>query len=248
MHYLLHNAEIAIEASIINLVSSDCNTALHLVISKSENGGSTLLHAALKRRSYREVETLIHSFDVSELPIQDDDGNTTLHLASYFCMKDAVAELCNLMTDPEDFSIRNDQGQTAYDVARSKRFVGIAECINEMLNNLLLFKEENEEEIWLKNFRFLHRLFNTELDDRFFNKDYKPSQPLQIPSQQRNNESTQKLHLDSMHEIPQISASSGSINKETNKMTHDSNNMQDTTTNQVALQPQAKRSASCTCI
>lgn len=46
MHYLLHNAEIAIEANTINLVGFDGNTALHLVIRKSRNGGSTLLHAA----------------------------------------------------------------------------------------------------------------------------------------------------------------------------------------------------------
>jgi ankyrin repeat protein len=54
MHYILHNADIIIEANIINLVGSDGNTALHMVISKNRNGGSTPLHAALTKRDYED--------------------------------------------------------------------------------------------------------------------------------------------------------------------------------------------------
>jgi ankyrin repeat protein len=139
--------------------------------------------------------------------MQDNDGNTPLHLASSARWLDVVIELCKLI-NPEDFSIRNNQGQTAYDVARSKNFLEIAECINDMLDKLVQLNEDEEEEICLKNFRFLHDLFNQELDDRFFKKDYKPSRPLQLSSQQRDNESTEQLLLQSMHDAPQTFASS----------------------------------------
>lgn len=47
MRFLLSNGEIVINADIITFSDSDGNTALHLVICKNKNGGSTFLHSVV---------------------------------------------------------------------------------------------------------------------------------------------------------------------------------------------------------
>jgi ankyrin repeat protein len=138
MHYLLRNVEIDIKTSIINVADVNGNTALHMVISNNRNRGSTPLHAAVMSENYEEFETLVQSCDASELTMQDNDGNTPLHLASSIDSRPTVNELCKSINNLEDFSIKNNQCHTASDIARSKGFVEIVDCIDKRVNEFLL--------------------------------------------------------------------------------------------------------------
>jgi hypothetical protein len=67
----------------------------------------------------RRFKAIIDSCDASKPTMQYNDGNTPLHLVCNRRSMNMVVELCNSMTNPDDFLIKNNQGQTAYDISRS---------------------------------------------------------------------------------------------------------------------------------
>lgn len=163
MRFLLSNDEIVINADIINFSDSDGNTALHLVICKNKNGGSTFLHSVVMRDNNYDstkFKAIINSCDASELTTQDNDGNTPLHLACNRRSMNMVVELCNSMTNPDDFLIRNNQGQTAYDISRfyGTNQIDLATYIDDRFYKLSLLYENDNEEVHFEALPIFNRI------------------------------------------------------------------------------------------
>ena len=96
----------------------DSNTALHLAVWCSKDRGYTQLHEACGYRGdVTEVLSLVYVRG-HKINVQNNDGNTPLHLACYTGHSDIVE---TLMLAGADETITNDEGKTPAQVAESKR-------------------------------------------------------------------------------------------------------------------------------
>ena len=118
----------------VNIADNADNTALHLAVwCSKDNYRSTHLQEACRVGDEKKVLSLVLKEDQKKINVQDNDGNTPLHIACLYGYTEIVG---SLMFCGADETISNDKGETPAQVAESE---GYSELL-ELLDRGSLFK------------------------------------------------------------------------------------------------------------
>ena len=125
----------------VNIANKDGNTALHLTVWCSKDNKTQLHKACNRGGDVTEVSRLVYE-EGHKVNVQDNHGNTPLHLACSYGRSDIVE---TLMLAGANETITNDEQKTPAQVAESEGYKILLKLLNrDSLWQMMILRQQNK--------------------------------------------------------------------------------------------------------